>query len=401
MELVGLIERAHRRLKGVVHETPIVYSTSFSRMFGVEVYLKLENLQKTGSFKVRGAYNRISSLTAEEKARGVVAASSGNHAQGVAWASGLVGIRATIVMPETTPIVKYMATRGYGAEVVLHGRTFSEAYEHALHLSRTRRLAFIHPFDDEVVMAGQGTIGVEILSSLAGVDCVVVPVGGGGLIAGIATWIKEHSGGVKLVGVESTLSPSLSEALKHHRPVAVQTKPSIADGVNIKQVGSKTLPLVERYVDCAVTVEEETIAEAIVKLMERKKLVVEGAGATGMAALMEKKIPLEGIRKLVVVLSGGNIDVTTLDRILHKGLVKEGRVCSITTVIEDAPGELAALASEVAGMRANILQVTHNRDALDVPVGRTRVELVVEVEGREHTERIRERLGMLGYELTC
>ncbi len=399
MKLVELIERAHGRLKGVVHESPLVYSTSFSRMFGVEVYLKLENLQKTGSFKVRGAYNRISSLTEQEKARGVVAASSGNHAQGVAWASGLAGVRATIVMPETTPIVKYTATRGYGAEVILRGRTFSDAYEQAIYLSGARKLTFIHPFDEELVIAGQGTIGVEILSALGDTDCVVVPVGGGGLMAGIATWIKEHKRGVKIVGVESASSPSLREALRCHRPVAVQTRPSIADGINMKQVGSKTLPIIEQYVDYAVTVEEETIAEAIVKLMERKKLVVEGAGATGIAALMEDKIPLEGIRRLVVVLSGGNIDVTTLDRILHRGLVKEGRVCSITTVVEDVPGSLAALASEVAGMRANILHITHYRDAVDVPVGSTRVELIVEVEGREHTERIRERLGRLGYEL--
>ncbi|HHD11506.1 MAG TPA: threonine ammonia-lyase [Deltaproteobacteria bacterium] len=400
MNLVELIEEARRRLKGVVHESPLVYSTSFSRMFGVEVYLKLENLQKTGSFKVRGAYNRISLLTEEEKARGVVAASSGNHAQGVAWAAGLLGVRATIVMPETTPIVKYMATKGYGAEVILHGRTFTDACQKAKELVRTRGLTFIHPFDDELIIAGQGTIGVEILSALPDADCVVVPVGGGGLISGIATWIKTHKKDVKIVGVESVLSPSLTEALKHHRPVAVTTHPSIADGINIKKVGERTLPLIERYVDCATTVQEETIAEAIVKLMERKKLVVEGAGATGIAALMEQKIPLDGVRKLVVLLSGGNIDVTTLDRILRKGLVKEGRVCSIATIIDDVPGSLAGLTSVVAELRANILHILHHRDAVDVPVGRTKVELILEVSDRDHAERIKKRLLELGYGLT-
>ncbi len=394
--MLDLIKEAAVRIKDAVNPTPLIYSGALSRFFGFEVRLKLENLQKTGSFKVRGAYNKIISLTGEEKAKGVITASLGNHAQGVAWAAKLLGIRSLVVMPETTPIIKYMATREYGAEVVLHGSFFDESYDHAVTIAGKNGMTFIPPYDDYLVMAGQGTIGLEIMDALMDFDTVVVPVGGGGLISGIASAIKETKKGVKVIGVEAEASKSCVLSLKEGRPTDGGRKATLADGIAVKRVGELTFPVIQKYVDDVVAVSEESIAGAILKLMERKKLVVEGAGAVGIAAAMERKLP-RSTRKAVFVLSGGNIDVTVLDRVIRLGLLKENRIIRVSTVIRDIPGSLAKLTSEIASLKANIVQVIHQRDAADLHVGTTRLEIILEVEGKEHAEKILKMLKERNY----
>lgn len=396
--MLELIRKASDTLKGVVARTPLVHSSSLGRLFGVRTHLKLENLQKTGSFKVRGAYNLISSLTEDERRRGVVTASLGNHAQGVAWASALLGVKAVVVMPETAPIIKYTAARGYGAEVVFHGAFFDEAEGHAKKLSRETGMRFIPPFDDELVMAGQGTIGLEILEDCPDADTIVVPVGGGGLIAGIASAVKESGRSISVVGVEAAASRSCIESLRAGRPVDVERASTIADGIAVKRVGEKTFPLIRKYVDDVVAVSEASIAGAILTLMERKKVVAEGAGAAVVAAAIEGKLP-QSSKKAAFVISGGNIDVTILDRVLRTGLIKEGRVVKVSTVLRDVPGSLAGLTAEIAALKANILQVSHLRDAEDVAVGLTRLDVILEVEGREHAEKVVKTLAGKGYKV--
>ncbi|MFQ5735990.1 MAG: threonine ammonia-lyase [Thermodesulfobacteriota bacterium] len=395
--MIELIRQASKNLRNVVNATPLIHSSFFSRLLGTECHFKLENLQKTGSFKARGAYNRILSLTDRERAAGVVTASSGNHAQGVAWAGALLGVRSTIVMPENTPIMKYMATRGYGGEVVFHGSGFSEAYAHALSLADDKGLTFIPPFDDELVMAGQGTIGLEIMDALPEVTAVVVPIGGGGLISGIATAVKSIKPAVKVYGVEAAASSSCIASFKEGRPVEVPSAPTIADGIAVKRIGDKTWPIIREFVDHVVDVEEKTIAAAILKLLERKKLIAEGAGAVSVAAAMEGRLPLDG--RTVFVISGGNIDVTALDKVIRLGLIREGRVVKVSTVLDDRPGELARLTSAIAGQKANILHVVHQREAVDVPVSRIRIDVIIEVEGEQHAGRVLKALSGEGYEV--
>ncbi|MDH4226334.1 MAG: threonine ammonia-lyase [Deltaproteobacteria bacterium] len=319
-----LIKEASKKLRGIVERTPLVYSTSFSRMFGASVYLKLENLQKTGSFKVRGAYNKISSLSSEEKDRGVITASSGNHAQGVAWASALLKVKCCVVMPETSQQVKQTAASGYGANLTLKGKNFGEAYDEALKMAAAEGITFIPPYDDDLVIAGQGTIGIEILEDLSDVDTVIVPVGGGGLISGIATALKHANPNIRVYGVEADAATSCVDSLREGHAVPAENRPTIADGIAVKKVSERTFNIIREKVEDVVIVAEDSIAEAVLKFMERKKLVVEGAGAVPLAALIENKIPKPG-NKVVLVVSGGNIDVTVLDRIIRLGLVKEGR----------------------------------------------------------------------------
>lgn len=393
--MLELIREAEKTLGVVLKPTPLIFSSSLSRLYGFECHLKLENLQKTGSFKARGAYNKLSSLTPEEKKRGVITASSGNHAQGVAWAAALLGIKSTIVMPESSPIVKQVATRAYGGEVILRGAFFDEAYSHATALAAEgrvegqtdRSLIFIPPFEDNLVMAGQGTIGLEILHELPDVDAVVVPIGGGGLISGIASAIKGMKKDVKVIGVQAAASPSCIASLKAGQPANVPKKATIADGIAVKRVGAMTFAIIKRLVDAVVAVEEETIAAAILQFLERKKLIVEGAGAVTLAAAMEGRLP-KGVKKAVLVISGGNIDVTMLDRVIRLGLLKEGRLMRIETVLADVPGSLARLTADIAAQKANILHIIHHREAVDTPVGATKVEVILEVEGPQHAERI-------------
>lgn len=394
--MIELVNEAASRLKGVITRTPVIPSSTLSSLFGLDVWLKLENLQKTGSFKVRGAFNRIASLTEAEKKIGVVAASSGNHAQGVAWASSLLGVKSLVIMPENAPIVKFVATRGYGADVMFHGPGFHEAYLFAIEYARERGLAFIPPFEDDLVIAGQGTIGLEIMEDLPDADTVVVPIGGGGLISGIAGAVKSIAPATKVIGVEASASASCVESLKHGGPVEVLARPTIADGIAVKKVGEKTFGMIRRYVDGVVAAGEGSIAGAILMLLERKKLMVEGAGAVTIAAAMEGLLP-KSSRKAVFVLSGGNIDVTMLDRVIRLGLLKEGRILRLATVIRDMPGALAGLTAIIAGLKANILHVIHQREAVEIPVDSIRLEIILEVEGPGHSERILKALAENGY----
>ncbi len=366
-------------MEGFVHRTPLVSSLSISRLSGNSVYLKLENLQKTGAFKVRGAFFKIYSELDRCRKYGVVAASSGNHAQGVAYSASELGVRATIVMPETTPPYKVNATRSYGAEVVLHGSIYDEAYEKAIDIANSTGAVFVHPFDDPYVIAGQGTIGVEIALSIRDADLVLVPVGGGGLISGIGVAVKRILGSrVKVVAVEPRNSPKLYEAFRYGKPVQVQVKPSIADGVVTKSVGELTYKLMSKVVDEVVLVGEDSIARAMFLLMERAKLVVEGAGALPVAALLEGYAAGAG-KNIVAVISGGNADLTTIYRVILKGLSVDGRVTKLTLILDDVPGALYRVLEVLAKYRCNVLDIRHDRVGIEVPASKAIVEIVFEV----------------------
>jgi threonine dehydratase len=375
----------------------MIYSDAISKMTGKEVFLKLENLQKTGSFKIRGAYNRMSRLSPAERRRGVVAASAGNHAQGVAYASSLLKVPSTIVMPEGASLAKQVATRSYGGDVVLFGKDMDEALGRAGELAQEGRF-LIHPFNDPQVIAGQGTIGIEILEEVPGVEAVIVPVGGGGLISGIASILKKRRPRVKVVGVQSAHAPSALLARERRRIVEVKIRPTLADGIALRKVGETTFPLIEKHVDRIVTVDEDEIASAILLLIERKRVIAEGAGATPLAALLSRKAKIEA-KKVVLVISGGNIDVHLLDRIIEKGLARTGRMVRMEILLRDVPGALAALVTLVGQRRANILHILHERAAREIPIGFSRVVLVLETRGPDHISEIRAELGRRGYSL--
>lgn len=384
------IQAARARLRGRVAETPCRKSLRLSERHGNPVYLKLESLQPTGSFKERGACNRILLLSAAERNRGVIAASAGNHAQAVARHAAAVGVAATVVMPETTPLVKVTAARRFGAEVVLHGQSYDDASEKALELARDRGLTLIHPFDDPGVIAGQGTIGLEILEQVPDVDAVVVPTGGGGLLAGVGVAIKALAPQVRVYGVESRTFPGMKQAVEQSSPPSILGGKSIADGIAVRRVGTLTRSLVARTTDGVVLVDEEEIAEAILLLLEADKTVAEGAGAVGVAAIVHERIPSAG--SLVVIVSGGNIDVNLISRVIERGLVQTGRIARFRVVLPDVAGALADLAAVVAKLRANILEIQHDRAFAGVELGQTLVELVVETRGHEHTAELRTEL---------
>ena len=385
------IRSAAETIRPFVHRTPLIYSSSFSRMTGSEVYLKAENLQKTGSFKVRGAFNRMASLRDGK----VIAASMGNHAQGVAYAAGRLGLHAKIVMPLTAPIVKEEATRGYGAEVVLHGESFREALEYAL---IQKDYLFIHAFEDEGVIAGQGTVGLEIVEDMKDVDVVLVPVGGGGLISGVSTAVKAVSPGTEVIGVQTASAPSAYVSFREKRINGKVPLSTIADGIAVGKVGGKALELMNRYVDDMCLVTEDSIAMAILLFLERKKLVVEGAGAVPLAALLEHGERLRG-KKVVLVVSGGNIDFTLIDKIIHKGLVSSGRIGVLEVTVDDVPGSLHSLTGVIASARGNILNVVHDRISGDLPVNKTRVIFTIETRGEGQYEEIISRLAVKGFEV--
>ena len=370
-----------------------------SKMTGHEVYLKLENLQMTGSFKERGALNRLLLLTAEESARGVVAASAGNHAQGVAYHATRLGIRSTIVMPLATPLVKVTATRGFGAEVVLHGANYDEAHAEARRICEAEGMVFVHPFDDAAVMAGQGTIGLEMLEQVPELECVIVPVGGGGLIGGIACAVKSVKPDVRVIGVQTSRLASMAAALAEGRPVTVEAATTIADGIAVRRAGEVTYPVVAAYVDEIVTVEEDEIASAILVLLEREKTLAEGAGAAALAALLQGKTSLAGRKgvKVGVLVCGGNIDVTLLARIIERGLVQDGRLIRLRIHLLDKPGALAELTRLIAGYRANIVDTLHNRAYYGVNLGDTVIDITMETRGREQVAELLEALTREGY----
>jgi len=385
------IRSAYEHIRPFVHRTPLIYSNSFSKMLYAEVYIKAENLQKTGSFKVRGAFSRMFSL----KDTKVIAASMGNHAQGVAYAAQRLGLRAKIVMPVTAPIVKEEATRSYGAEVVLYGESFAEALEYA---HNQKEYLFIHAFDDDAVIAGQGTVGIEIAEDMKGADFVLVPVGGGGLIAGISTALKAISPNTKVIGVQTESAPSASISFRKREIAEKYPSPTLADGIAVGSVGERPWEIMNHYVDDMILVREESIAKAILLFLERKKLVVEGAGAVPLAALMESRERFEG-KLVVLVVSGGNIDFTLMDRIIHKGLVSSGRIGVFEVTVEDIPGNLHSLTGVIASDRGNILNIVHDRLAGELPMGKTRVIFTVETRGEGHLGLILSHLAAKGFEV--
>lgn len=397
-DLEKLIEEADKTLEGKVHRTPLDYSATFSRMSGHKVYLKLENMQKTGSFKVRGALFKITKNIGLARAKGVVAASSGNHAQGVAYSSSVMGVKATIVMPEVTPPFKVNATKSYGASVILHGNVYDDAYRKALEISEETGAMFVHPFNDLEVIAGQGTIGLEIMRQLSDVEEVVVPVGGGGLISGIATALKSKKSNIKVIGVEPKSAPKYKLSRERGYVAQIDPLPSLADGVITKSVGNLTFDIMSRVVDEVVTVEEDSIARAIYLLMERTKLVVEGAGALPLAALLEGAIP-GNEKKTVLVLSGGNIDLTTLYRIILRGLSADRRIAEVKFVLRDSPGELKKALEVIYRLRGNILEIKHDRLGIDIPPGYAKAELIVELPSSGLEQKVKEELKELGFQV--
>jgi len=395
--IAALVREAYEALEGIVHRTPLDFSATFSRMTGGRVYLKLENLQKTGAFKVRGAYFKISRLSPEERARGVVAASAGNHAQGVAYAAGRLGVRATIVMPETAPQAKVEATRGYGAEVVLHGRVYDDAYRKALEIAGETGAVFIHPFDDPYVIAGQGTIAVEVEEQLGGPpDLVVVPVGGGGLASGIASWLKTRHPSVRVVGVEPAYAPKFTRSFEAGRPVEVPATPGLMDGLVTKRPGEITFKLLRELLDDIVTVTDEEVARAIFLLLERSKTLAEGAGAAGLAALLSGKIEVKPGWRVVVIVSGGNIDMTRLPKVVYYQLVREYRVVRLQGLVPDAPGWLNRVLEVLAGAKLNIIDIRHDRMLPFLEPGWAEVEVIAEAPSPAAVKAVLERLNSLG-----
>jgi len=390
------IEQARQRIRSSIYFSPAPHSEALSRMTGHPLFLKLDNLQRTGAFKERGALNKILTLTAEEKSRGVIAASAGNHAQAVAYHATVHGIRARIVMPLMTPLVKTAATAAYGAEVVLHGANYDEACDEALRLAAQDGMTFLHPFDDDAVIEGQGTIGLELLEQIERLEAVVVPIGGGGLIGGVACAIKESNPKIRVVGVQTERLPSMLRAAENGSPVAFAAEATIADGIAVRRAGERTLPLVQRYVDEMVTVDEEEIAQSILVLLEREKTLAEGAGAVALAALLQQKTSLRSERTAALV-CGGNIDVSLLARIIERGLVKDGRRTRLRIHLTDQPGALHQLTRILAEARANIVQTAHDRAHYGVSLGDTVIDITLETRGGEHIEEIRQWLRQAGY----
>jgi threonine dehydratase len=390
------IQVAQETIQEAIDLTPCKYSGYLSRLTGAEIHLKLENLQKTGSFKIRGALNKLNSLTPAERRRGVIAASAGNHAQGVARAAQKLGIRATILMPEATPITKVEATRFSGAEVILQGETFDDAMRAARALAAERGLTMIHPFDDPAVIAGQGTIALEMLQQLPELGAVIVPVGGGGLISGIAVALKACRPTLRVIGVEAEQAASAVLSRQAGKVIELGAIKTIADGIAVKRVGDLTFTLMRQYVDDLVTVSDEDIAAAILIYMERIRVVVEGAGAASLAALVSHKVKLNGVCTGVVV-SGGNIDVQMVAKIIEKGLVRTHRLLRITVELLDVPGALGRLSTLLGRLRANILQISHDRLTSDLPLDRAIVDISLDTRNREHQQEIMQALDLEGY----
>ena len=396
MLTIQAIREARERIRDSIYLSPFVRSETFSKLTGNSIFFKLDHLQMTGAFKERGALNKILLLTEDERERGVIAASAGNHAQAVAYHATKRGIAAEICMPLTTPITKVSATRGYGAEVVLVGANYDEACHEAMRRCHERNLTFIHPFDDEAVIAGQGTIGLEMLEVNSDLDAVIVPVGGGGLIAGVACAVKESNPKIKVIGVQTSKLPSMKAALEHHKLVTLPANKTIADGIAVRRAGDVTFPLAEKYVDDVVTVDDEEIANAILAMLEKEKTLTEGAGAVGAAAVLNDKIPMRG-KNLGVLISGGNIDVTLLSRIIERGLVKDGRLLRIRIHLPDHAGALQRLTTVIAEHKANIIETRHDRAYYGVVLGDTVIDITMETRGRDHIAEIEAALDAAGY----
>lgn len=394
MLTIEKIKDASRVLSSTVRKTDLIHSPALSD--GCEVYIKSENLQVTGSFKVRGASYKIANLSEEEKKQGVIACSAGNHAQGVALAAKKYGIRATICIPEGAPMSKVAATRSYGADVVLVKGVYDDAYARARQLQQEENLTFVHPFDDEDVIAGQGTIGLEILEQLPDVDTVIVPIGGGGLISGVSYAIKQLKPSCKVYGVQAAGAPSMYNSIHHRAIEELDSVSTIADGIAVKKPGELTFDCCTKYVDEIITVTDDEIATAILTLMEKQKMISEGAGATTVAAVLFHKLNLRG-KKVVCLVSGGNIDVNILSRVVNKGLAKSGRLLEFTTEVLDKPGQLMRLMNLISDSGANIMSINHDRNNPDTPVGKCVVDFVVETQNQEHADHLLESLRHNGY----
>ncbi|HTM23083.1 MAG TPA: threonine ammonia-lyase [Kofleriaceae bacterium] len=392
------IDAAMARIRASIYLSPCAYSETYSRQTGLKIHFKLENLQMTGSFKERGALNRLLTLGDDERARGVIAASAGNHAQGVAYNATRLGIRSTIVMPETTPLIKVTSTREHGAQVVLHGANYDAACEEALRRAAADGATFVHPFDDDAVIAGQGTIGLELLEQEPNLDVVVAPIGGGGLIGGLACALKERRPSIKVIGVQAERLPSARAALTGGRPVAVDAALTLADGIAVRRTGERTLPLIQKYVDDVVTVSEDEIANGILLLLEREKTVAEGAGAAPLAAVINGRAAIPLGKRTVLLVSGGNIDVNLLSRIIERGLAKDGRLMKLEVRLLDTPGALHKLIGVFAEHGANILDVSHIRAFSGVDLNETVVDVTVETRGPQHVQEILRGLRLSGHE---
>ncbi len=392
------IKMAANLIKEIIAVTPLVHSPALSRRFKGEIFLKLENLQKTGSFKIRGAANKILSGIDKIGRAGVVAASAGNHAQGVALAAKKAGVPAAIVMPEWASITKQEATRAYGGDVIISGRNLDESLEKAKELAREGRM-FIHPYDDPDVIAGQGTVGLEILEGLNDVDMIIVPVGGGGLISGVASAMKVLKPDTKIIGVQSEACPSAYASLKKNRVVKVDSSLSIADGISVKQTGNLNFSIIRKYLDDIVLVKETEIAASVLMLLERKKILAEGAGAVPLAALMSGAVKVKKGSRTVLLISGGNVDSPLLGRIIRQGLINNGRIIRFSVRLDDVPGALSGLLALVASSKANVLHILHHRSAKNIPIYSTLVELEIETRGPAHVKEITNNIKKAGYDI--
>ena len=394
------IKNAKETIKDIVKQTDILESAKLSAMTGANVFYKCENLQKTGSFKVRGACNKIANLTEEEKANGVIASSAGNHAQGVALGAKMTGINATIVMPDTAPLAKVTATKGYGAEVVLNGLVYDDAYAKAVEIQKETGATFLHPFNDKYVIAGQGTIGLEILEQLDGkVDTILCPIGGGGIIAGIAVAAKGINPNIKIVGVQTANIPSMQESMKNGEVTTAFKSTTIADGIAVKTPGDVTFEIINELVDEVVVVEEDEIAQGMLFLMENQKVVAEGAGAVTTAALLSGKYVPKKDENVVCVISGGNVDVNTLYRVIGTALTKEARRYSFNTVIQDKPGGLAELTKIISEYDANILSANLSRSSMGGALGSLTAEMVLETFNHDHIDKLKVAITEAGFEI--
>lgn len=399
MITLNSIKQAQVKLKGVIHKTPLAYAPILSDRLNSNVYLKKENLQITGSFKLRGAFNKLSNLSKEERDLGVVAASAGNHAQGVAYSAKYYGCDATIVMPEATPLTKVSGVKSHGAKVILHGSNYDECYKYATDFAKENNKAFIHPYADDDVICGQGTIFLEILEELDNIDTIVVPIGGGGLIGGIASTVKELKPEIKVVGVVASGAKTMLDSFRQGEALKSNWVKTIADGIAVRDVNPKMFDLVQEKVDEIIEVEDEEIANAILFLLESQKLVVEGAGAVAVAALMHNKIEIEN-KKVVAIVSGGNIDVTMLAQIIEKGLVKSNRKMNLSVILVDKPGSLMTLTEIFKSCDANIVKIDYDRNSVKLEFGEANVTIALETKGEEHQKQIANELSKYGYKFT-
>ncbi len=386
------ITEAYNRVKNVVIRTPFTYAPLLSSRSAAEVYLKKENLQLTGAYKLRGAYNKIASLSEEERKKGVIAASAGNHAQGVAYSARIFDIPATIIMPEATPLLKVQNTTSLGAEVILYGENYDEAYAYAVAYAEKHALTFIHPFADEEVIAGQGSVALEMLEEIDDLDYLVIPIGGGGLISGIGSYVKQVRPEITIIGVVAEGAPAMKNSFHSKKPLDSTSVRTIADGIAVRDVSPKNLEIILEVVDDVVSVDDEEIASAILFLLEKQKLVVEGGGAVGVAAIMHHKFHFDKKSKIATVLSGGNIDVQMLSLIIEKGLIKAHRKMKLIVTLIDKPGALRGLTDILADAGANIIQIDYDRTSTSLSYGDANVTLALETKGAEHQEEIRQML---------